>query len=338
MKPSPQQLSGLLKALDPSIVAVLCFGPDESLVRERARLFGRQVATDLDDPFAVVDLSASVVADDTARLSDEASAIGLMVQRKLIRIADAADAMTPAVETCLDNPNVANLTVLQAGELPATSKLRKLMEAHPRALAVACYPEDGARLEQWLDAAAAERGLRLERAARDALLAYGGGARDILRSELDKLDLYTGGGSVTLDDVAAVCADRGEAAFDSLVNAVAGGRLAEAVAQLQRLQAEGEAGIAMLRALLRRIWQLREVRLGMARGAGAEAAVKALRPPVFWKDTAAVTAQAGAWTLEKLDRACRLLLETERAIKQSGSAGDLLAEHALLVLAHHARR
>lgn len=338
MKPSSQQLNGLLKALDPSTVAVLCFGPDESLVRERAKLFARQVAADPSDPFAVVDLSAGVLTDDPARLSDEASAIGLMTPRKLIRIADAVDAMTPAVETCLDNPSATNLMVLQAGELSASSKLRKLMEAHPRALAVVCYPEEGGRLEQWLDTEAAARGLRLERAARDALLAYGGGARDVLRSELDKLDLYTGGGSVALDDVAAACADRGEAAFDTLVNAVASGRLAEATAQAQRLRAEGEAGIAMLRALLRRIWQLREVRLSMARGASADAAVKALRPPVFWKDAATVTAQASGWTLEKLDRACLLLLETERTIKQPGSAGDLLAEHALLVLAHHARR
>lgn len=338
MKPTPQQLNGLLKALDPSTVVVLCFGPDESLVRERARLFGRQVATDLDDPFAVVDLSASVVADDTARLSDEASTIGLMVQRKLIRIADAADAMTPAVETCLDNPNVANLTVLQAGELPATSKLRKLMEAHPRALAVACYPEDGARLEQWLDSAAAERGLRLERAARDALLAFCGGSRDILRAELDKLDLYTGGGEITHDDVASVCPDRGEAAFETLINAIASGRLSAATAQMQSLMAEGEAGIAILRALLRRLWQLRDIRLSMAQGASAETAVKSLRPPVFWKDVATVTAQARIWTLEKLDRSCRLLLETERAIKRPDSAGDLLAEHALLILTHHARR
>lgn len=338
MKPTPQQLSALLKALDAATIAVLCFGPDEGLVRDRAGSFAQQVVADLTDPFSVVDLSAGTLADDPARLSDEASAIGLMAPRKLIRIADVTDAMTPAFEACLENPSAANLVVLQAGELPATSKLRKLAEAHPRALAVACYPEEGARLEQWLEAAATERGLRLERAARDALLAYGGAARDILRSELDKLDLYTGGGSVTRDDVEAVCADRGEAAFDTLVNAVASGRLAETTAQLNRLLAEGEAGIALLRAILRRIWQLREVRIGMARGASAEAAVKALRPPVFWKDVSAVTAQAGAWTTDKLDRACQLLLETERAIKQSGSAGDVLAEHLVLVLARHARR
>src|SRR5690606_2392872 len=110
------------------------------------------------------------------------------------------------------------------------------------------------------------------------------------------------------------------------------GNPVEAARQIDRMAEEGEAGIALLRAVSRRLWQLLQVRALMANGHSVEAAVGALRPPVFWKEKDTLTAQARRWSQERLHTALNRVLVAERDIKSSGSAGDVIAHQSLLAL------
>src|SRR5258707_11498945 len=76
-KLAPSRLAAFLQRPDPEIRAVLLYGPDEGLVRERAGIIGRTVCPDLNDPFRGADLSAATVAADPARLADEAAQLSL---------------------------------------------------------------------------------------------------------------------------------------------------------------------------------------------------------------------------------------------------------------------
>lgn len=333
MKPGPAQIQAALKRLDPGIRLVHIFGPDEALVRERARIFGKQVVEDPSDPFLVVDFDGKAVADDDAKLADEAASLPMLGGRKLIRITGLADGGLKAVESLLDSETAENLVVAISGDLPKTSKLRKLTEAHPRALAIACYAEEGARLTSFLAQEAQARGLELDRDAIELLARAVGAERDIARNELDKLALYTGGGRVTFEHLEAVGADFGQSSYDKLINAVLGGNPVEAARQIDRMAEEGEAGIALLRAVSRRLWQLMQVRTLMADGQSVETAIGALRPPVFWKEKDTLAAQARRWSQERVRAALNRLLVAERDIKSSGSAGDVIAHQSLMALA-----
>jgi DNA polymerase III delta subunit len=54
---------------------------------------------------------------------------------------------------------------------------------------------------------------------------------------------------------------------------------------------------------------------------------------VFWKEKATVAAQVGRWRTPQIRAVLNRLLETERAIKRSGTAGDVLATQAMLGIA-----
>ena len=56
MKLSYRDIPAQVKKLSPQYKAVLVFGPDEGLVRERATLIAKQVVEDLQDPFLVANL------------------------------------------------------------------------------------------------------------------------------------------------------------------------------------------------------------------------------------------------------------------------------------------
>ena len=76
---------------DPAVVAVLLYGPDRGLVQERAERLAKTVVETLDDPFRVVDLNASVLVSDPARLADEAAAQSLMGGRRVVRVRAAGN-------------------------------------------------------------------------------------------------------------------------------------------------------------------------------------------------------------------------------------------------------
>lgn len=354
MKPSPADLRQALARLDSGFRAVIAFGPDAALVRERALACARQVA-DPADPFQTVELTATQVSGDPARLADEAAALAFLGGRKVVRIeaahaAAAAEGLVEPLKAMLDQKAATNLVVITAGDLSKASKLRQLAESAPTVLAIACYPEDGRAIEALLQDHAASLGVRLTREAAQAIAAGAGAERDVGRREVEKLATYaglgkTGDGSatepgagrpvaveITLADVEAVGAGLGAGAFDRMIHAVFAGQAGLAQEQIENLYAEGESGIALLRMCHRRAWQLLQVRLAMAEGLSAADAVGRLRPPVFWKDRDSLAQQARAWPIERLTRALDQLLATEIAAKSGGLDGELLCAQALLAL------
>ena len=93
MKLPAARVAAFLRRPDPEIRAVLFYGPDAGLVRERADAVARTVCPDLRDPFRVADLTAAALAADPARLADEAAQISLMGGRRVVRVREAGDAL-----------------------------------------------------------------------------------------------------------------------------------------------------------------------------------------------------------------------------------------------------
>ena len=85
MKLTGQAIEKFLSRPDPAVRAVVVFGGDEGLVRERAAQLGRTVVPDLNDPFQVTVLTNDAVASDPALLADEACSMSLMGGRRLDR-------------------------------------------------------------------------------------------------------------------------------------------------------------------------------------------------------------------------------------------------------------
>ena len=94
MKIPFKQIEGFVKSPPVNMRVILIYGPDSGLMKERAKLIGGSVVPDLNDPFNVVTLSNAILADDPARLSDEANAMSMMGGRRLIRVEEASDKLT----------------------------------------------------------------------------------------------------------------------------------------------------------------------------------------------------------------------------------------------------
>lgn len=340
MKVAPREAERFCDKPPAALRAVLLYGPDGGLVRERALRLVASVAPP-DDPFRVAELTQADLKDDPARLNDEAAAIPFGGGRRAIRLRDAGDAQAKLLEGFLKELPGDALLVIEAGDLGPRG-LRKLFEgAGPEAAALACYRDEGESLRQVIGQHLSAAGLTADPAALSYLAANLGGDRQITRRELDKLVLYVGpqdGGRVTLADAAEMVGDSAARTLDDLASGVTGGEVAAVLRDLGRALGEGTSPIAILRGVARHVQRLHLLRGFIAEGVPAADAVKRLRPPVFWKEAAPLARQAQAWSSERLAWALARLLEAEASCKRTGAPQALLCERALTEIAARAAR
>ena len=340
MKIQPARADGFSRKPDATVRAALLYGPDNGLVRERAENLIKAVAGSLDDPFRTREISPSELKDDPALLRDEANALSLMGGRRAIRLRGAVDSHAKLFEELLDDETKAeSLIVIEAGALSPASKLRALFEEHPKAAAIACYLDDESTLADVIRDSLRQFKLAVAPDALDFLVGRLGGDRMLTRREIEKLALYCDGKEgVTLADAEACVGDSSEQGVDDIAMATARGDIAELDRTYERVTREGTHAIAILRAVSRHFERLHFVAGKMAEGANADGAIKALRPPLFFKSVPPFKSALRQWPASNLGRALELLLKAEIDCKTTGMPAEAITARVLMQLATAARR
>jgi len=339
VKLAGNRIEPFLKAPDKSALAVLLYGPDAGLVKERMDRLAKTVVSDLSDPFRISDINAPSLKDDPARLADEAAAIALTGGRRVVRVRDATDATTGVLTGFLTHPMGDSLVLVESGELGPRSTLRKLFEGADNAVALPCYADEGGGLEAVIHETLRPHGLTAEPDAVAWLADHLGGDRKLTRSELDKLALYMGGpGRVRLEDAAACIGDTAALSMDDLAMATAEGDHGAAQRVLDRLFHEGTAPTAILRGLQRHFQRLHLCAGHMNKGKSADQAVSGLKPPPHFKVADRLKAQLQRWPAERLATALELIVSTEIDCKTTGMPAEELTSRTIMQIARAAGR
>jgi DNA polymerase III subunit delta len=338
LKLPPTRLSSFLAKPDAAIRAVLLFGPDAGLVRERADRLAAAIAPDPKDAFRVSDLAAATLSADPARLHDEAAALALGGGRRLLRVRDAGDGVGALFQRFLDDPPPGDsVTVVEAGELAQRSSLRRAFEGAPIAAAIACYGDDRRALEELVREVLGARGIEVSGEALHYLAEHLGGDRLLSRRELEKLALQVGDkGKVGLAEATASVGDSAQLGLDDVVFAAAEGDAAALERALGRAFQEGEVPVSVLRALMRHFQRLHLTQARLAEGMSEEEALRGLRPPLFFKLQERFKRQLRLWPERRAQQALELLLQAELNAKRSGPSPEAVCRDALLRIARRA--
>ena len=338
MKLTGSRVAGFLRRPDPEVRAVLLYGPDAGLVRERAAGLARSVCPDLQDPFRVADLTGAALTADPARLADEAAQISLMGGRRVVRVREAGDAQATLFGRFLAQVRGDALVVVEAGDLPGRSSLRRAFDDAPVAAAIGCYPDSTRDLADLVRETCAAQHIAISRDAVDFLVSHLGGDRLLTRAELNKLTLYAGdGGRIGLDDVRAVIADSAALSLDDAVLAAAEGDAAALDRALARVFQEGESPVTVIRALLRHLQRLHLLALQVACGGSIDTAVRGARPPIFFKEQDSFRRQLQRWSEPRLRAALNRVAEAEFRMKLTGLPAETLCREAMFSLDREAR-
>ncbi len=329
----------------PDHALVLIYGPDEGLVRERSRRLVGSLAGDPPDPMQVTDLTEADLKADPARLADEAAALSLMADARLVRIRMSGDAQARLVQSFLEDcasgalkPSA--LVVLEAGDLGPRSTLRKAAEDAANGAAVPCYADDARGIESVIRAMLKDHDLSIDTDAVDLLTNRLGADRGITRQEIEKLVLYKGAGqgSVTLEDVLACLPADSQAIGDQLADHVGGGDTDGLDRAFHEAISTGQSPAGLLRGVTLHFQNLHLWSAGIEAGRGPADILKSARPPIHFKRKAAVESQLRLWSRADVETALTALGEAERQCKSTGLPDALICHRVLLSLARRARR
>ncbi len=346
MKITGARIQSFLRQPGSEIAGVLLFGPDQGLVRERARGLALSVVEDLGDPFRVVEMTGQTLKADPAHLIDEAAQLSMTGGRRVIWVHEATDGVSSNFQDILEIPGDQNLVIAEAGNLGSRSSLRKLFEKANNAGVIGCY-EDGARdLRNIIQETLGRFGLSPTADAMAFLIENLGGDRLVTRGELEKLALYVGGDlndkgpatkTVEVEDVMACIGDSAAMSLDFVVYATASGNARELDRTLERAYLEGTSPIGVLRAMAGHLQRLHLALGFVAGGQSPDSALDALKPRIIFKFKSQFQAQMRQWELGRLARAMELLMEAEIECKSTGLPAAQICHRALIRISQAAR-
>jgi len=327
--------------LDPHVRFTLLTGPDEATMEAVAAhltgLAGREAER--------LDLTGTMVSQDPSLLAAEAASMSLFSAARVIRleIAGSGDDSLAAVEALLAADTAIHPVIATGASVTAKSKLVKLVEGSDHALAAICYQPDRRALVGIAMAAAQDQGLRLANAEAQLIVDLVSGDQALMRREIEKMALYLDAApdrqrQVTAADIAALGAASHEEDVSACINVALGGKVRDLPDMLAIAAAVGVAEIRIIRALGIRAMQLARLRAEVDAGAHPATVVAARTSGVFWKERDAVTAQLHVWDSVRVARLMSRLIDCERALKSSGTAGAVLFRKLMTDIAHQAAR
>src|SRR5262249_7001298 len=148
--------------------------------------------------------------------------------RRLVRVRGAGDAIAKIFAEVLETSLGDAFIVVEGGDLPARSMLRRIFQAPRGAAAIACYPATRRDLAEVIRESLAAHRVTASRDAAQFLVEHLGSDRLVTRSELEKLALYAGAdGRVELEDARRSISDSAALELDDAVMAAAEGDAAK---------------------------------------------------------------------------------------------------------------
>ncbi|MCF6321106.1 MAG: DNA polymerase III subunit delta, partial [Rhizobiaceae bacterium] len=328
------QVDGFIAKPDKNIHFVLLYGPDQGLVSERSEKLSNSLGFGNNDPMSILRFEAEDIASQTGKLSDEAFSISMFGNNKLIKITgNTRKNIVPALKPVLDEPPPDCWIIFEGGDLKRDSALRKLIEKSDSAIALPCYQDGAAALEQLINEEITAYGLSLDYETRDYLRSFLGEDRRASRNELQKLALYAHGqNTITREQIDALLGNVSAVAASDIIDAASLGQTDFLNTRLDQFLQSGGSADMLVRATLKHFQTLHQFRAAMdVKNTSPANLISSARPPVHFSRRDSMIKMLNTWTLRKLGLALKRLdtafyeTRAKPALARSISATTLLA-------------
>jgi DNA polymerase-3 subunit delta len=326
MKLSPRDAASYFAKPNPEATGLLIYGPDAMRIAlRRQEVIKALIGEKGDEEMRLTRIPAADLRKDPAQAMDAMKAVSFFPGARAVLVEDANDTAAPAILNALEDWQDGDAQlIVTAGQLKATSKLRKGFEAHKNAYATGIYDDPPSREE--IERTLQDAGLSVP--DRDIMTALTDLARALdpgdFRQTMEKLALFKLGDTspVSADDVAACAPASTEADLDDILHVVAESRTQEIGPLLRRLQSQGANPVSLTIAAMR---HFRTLYSAASDPGGAAAGIGRVRPPVFGPRRDRMLRQAQGWGMHKLETALGLLTDTDLSLRSAAQTAPQMA-------------
>jgi DNA polymerase-3 subunit delta len=327
--------------------AVLLLGPE---AYDRRRLKVAMTAAFPEGSVTQHDLSELTLAETL----DDARSLSLFASERLIWIVNAEavlprgkissdddEADGPAGDSAplsayLKDPTPGVALVFEASRFDfegddkrKQDRVRKFYSAIPDVIELRRYASHEARKET--ESLAARAGFRLDDAALDLLVEALGADIARIAVEIEKLSLFAGNRTVTVDDIGALVPDARATTIFALVNAVARRDRVRALEFLDTLTRDGEylpLALAFLSTQFRLALATREA--GLKSGSQVQSHFTKMGVPMWSSRADQVYQTAAKFSKAQLERALKSIFEADRGLRDARPDDRVVMEQFIL--------
>ena len=107
---------------------------------------------------------------------------------------------------------------------------------------------------------------------------------------------------------------------------------------VNKLLSEGVNPISLVRSLTSYLLRIQTTKIEMQKGNNFDTSIKALKPPVFWKDKDSFQRHCQNWPLNSIEKNLSRLLETEILCKLNSKISILNCEKSIMTIANCGRQ
>ncbi len=320
---------------------ILLYGPDQGLVSENADRLVKSLSLGTSNPVAVTRFNADEIASEPGRLADEAFSISMFGDEKIIRIQGTTRknillCLKPVFDTPLSDCRI----IYEAGDLKRESAIRKRFENSDNAIALPCYQDSAAALDQLIEEEILGNNISIDRETIAYLRSFLGEDRRASRNELKKLALYAlGEEKITRDQITALLGNVSTVANDDIVDAVCQGNTNFLASKFDQLMESGGTPDMLVWATLRQFQLLHKFKSAMnINKANPASLIASVRPPIHFSRHKAMTRSLQLWSVEKCETALTRLNNAFFEVRSKPALAKSIAATTLLAVALQATR
>lgn len=332
MQVNANQINAFLKNMAEDVRFALVYGYDEGQVRMISQSLQKAAFGAADVEIKHFDYAA--VKSDPAMFFEEATALSLFTQRKIMLVDNCKEGFDTKIIEKLQNTRGV-FVILQAGEMKKTTKLAKFFEARPDCVAIACYKDDAGTIADYIRNFFREQQVQFEQTVPMQIAQLLPTNRLILRNELEKLICYKDGdGFISEADVIEMFSPEGDLVIDKICLAL-GLRDRKALGKfVAQVEMYGGEFMLIVRSLQNYFYRALAIKTEMEQqNLSASVVIAKISPPVFFKQRESLAKVVESNSKAQFKNLVRKLLRLELQGKSATLGHSLLLGQFLLAQA-----
>ena len=247
-------------------------------------------------------------------LEEQIYNVSLFSKNKVIFVSEISDKIKKKIIEITEKPQNNIRIFLFAQNLERKSTLRSHFEKNKNAGIIPCYQDNHRTLTEYLRKKLdGFNGINQE--IINLLIDNSGFDRKVLSNEIDKIKVLFLDKRIKIEKLESLINNTYNLDFDKLRDSCLEGNKEKLNQNLGNIVLQNEDAYFYLSNLNLRIERLLKLQKQYKIDKNMDVAIENMRPKVFWKDKPIFIKQIGRWNLEKLEKAKKILIDTEIKMK-----------------------
>ena len=247
-------------------------------------------------------------------LEEQIYNVSLFSKNKVIFVNEVSDKIKKKIIEISENPQNNIKIFLFAQNLEKKSTLRSHFEKNKNTSIIPCYQDNHRTLMEYLRKKLdGFSGINQE--IINLLIDNSGFDRKVLSNEIDKIKVLFLDKRIKIDKLESLINNTYNLDFEKLRDSCLEGNAEKLNQNLGNIVLQNEDAYFYLSSLNIRIEKLLKLQKQYKIDKNMDIAIENMKPKVFWKDKPIFIKQVGKWNLEKLEKAKKILIDTEIKMK-----------------------